>query len=255
MVDGDGEEVSEMRAAIIITLHDYITKFGIPCVESVIEHTPEPRLIQVYDNESTHPAAQSLRGRWADVPGLEFIRVDDQKSGGGLTGTWNRGVRDAIAHGCDRVVFLNHDTVVDGTWAGFLKSVEDDNRVYGPTSNKPGSPAIHRVQYSEKGPLGNGFKSAPIVNGFCFGVTLGNLSAKWFSEGSKPCMFDPEKPFGGNETEFQRRFFRKLRGAHAVVVESTWVFHWKNHAWSKKQGRSYADEDWPTVKNFRGDKS
>jgi len=233
-----------MKPCIVITTHNYTKKFAIPCVDSVIKNTPGDRLILLYDNESDHPMAPQLMTKWEGVEGFRAIRIDDQKAEGGLTGTWNKGVREALEAGCDRIVLLNHDTVVNETWPEFLMAIEDPKIIYGPMSNKPGSPAVHRVQFAERGPVGDELRKASIVNGFCMGLNLTDMTGKWHSKCDKklPCVFDPRLHFGGNETEFQRRFFRACPGAHARVVEAAWVYHWKNHAWTRKNGTRYEDE-------------
>jgi GT2 family glycosyltransferase len=225
-----------MKPGVIVTVHDYIAQFGVPCVDSLIAHTPTPREIFVFDNESSDPLWHALPRRYSGIGGVTVIRVDDQKSAGGLTGTWNRGVTTCLERGCDPIVLMNHDTKVNSSWINFLEAITDDTVIYGPMSNEPGALHVHGDQFSEDGPAGAGLRRVAIVNGFCFGFTAGLARANSF-DGQN--FFDPKLPFGGNETEFQRRYFRKCRGASASVVESAWVFHWKNHAWTRKGGPRY----------------
>lgn len=209
-----------MKTGIVVTLHNHIERFGVPCVRSLLEHTPEPRFVIVYDNESTDPdlARRSIE----PLGGLEFVRVDDQRAGGGLTGTWNRGVQRAREEGCDRVVLVNHDVVVNETWASFCKALEHPLAVYGPLADDPGD----TWRWQQAGEPTGEVMPVRRVNGFCMGMSMATADTVEQVHGY---LFDETLPFGGNETEFQKRL-HGLRGL-SWLWGATWVHHFKNHAW------------------------
>lgn len=123
--------------AIILTVHNHIEIFGLPCLQSLLKHSGGAR-IYVYDNESTDPKIENLRILADSRSEVEFIRIDDQKTFGGLTGTWNDGIRRAREHGFGKVILVNHDVIVDNTWGNFIQAIESDFCIYGPLTNRPG---------------------------------------------------------------------------------------------------------------------
>lgn len=216
-----------MKTGVVITLHNHIDRFGYPCVQSVLKHTPEERLIIVIDNESTDPAAIAL-GRDVDqvIDGL-WIREDDQWAAGGLTGSWNRGIRIAIEQNCTQVVLLNHDTIVNESWTTFLELIgTDDNAVWGPVSNAPGHTC--RWQYAEEADPEASPRRAPQYNGFCHGYSVSCLLANMYDSDH---FFNPNLPFGGNEVDWARR--HKSRGGTIMIAPAVFVFHHKHGAWAK----------------------
>ena len=64
--------------AIILTVHNHIEIFGLPCLQSLLKHSGGAR-IYVYDNESTDPKIENLRILADSRSEVEFIRIDDQK--------------------------------------------------------------------------------------------------------------------------------------------------------------------------------
>ena len=89
--------------AIIITVHNHVERFGLPCLESVLEHSGQAR-VYLYDNESSDPKIHCLRKLADSRPEVDFIRIDDQRCFGGLTGTWNDGIKKARSAGLSKVI-------------------------------------------------------------------------------------------------------------------------------------------------------
>lgn len=239
-----------MKIGIVVTLHDFIEAFGRPCIDSVIKHTTYPYHLFVYDNESTDPDRHQLQEDIESRDDVTWIRVDDQKAFGGLTGTWEDGIIRADAKSCDRLVFLNHDTVVYDCWHLFIGAIDEDRVFYGPTSNNVGNTCIHKHQLrGERGGPG-GIIDAYCVNGFCWGFTMG--TAKIIRE-ARGTVFNLKFPFAKNEDEVQSLFvynmkdgewpktWEKNEGWNVRVVTGTWVRHWKNKAW-KKAGPLYSQD-------------
>ncbi|MCP3848849.1 MAG: glycosyltransferase, partial [Gammaproteobacteria bacterium] len=123
--------------AIIITVHNHVERFGIPCLNSILKYSGGARVF-LYDNESADPKIVVLKQLAIKHSEIDYIRIDDQSTFGGLTGTWNDGIRRAREAGLKKVILLNHDVVVDETWENFIKAIDSDTALYGPLSNLPG---------------------------------------------------------------------------------------------------------------------
>lgn len=76
------------------------------CLESVRLHEPSVRLY-VVDNGSTDGSVRFLHDRFSDITLIE--NVDNL----GFAGGSNVGIRRALADGCDYILLLNNDTIID----------------------------------------------------------------------------------------------------------------------------------------------
>jgi hypothetical protein len=66
---------------------------------------------------------------------------------GGLTRSWNQGLRLARDFGCDYVICGNNDIVFPELWyQGLLHAIENGYSLVGPVSNAPGVTAKHRQE-------------------------------------------------------------------------------------------------------------
>jgi hypothetical protein len=211
---------------IVLTVHNHIERFGIPCLESVLEHSGNARVF-LYDNESADPKIEDLRKLADSRAEVDFIRIDDQNAFGGLTGTWNDGIRRAQRQGLGKVILLNHDVIVDNTWGNFIQAIESDFCIYGPLTNRPGGGRGPKPQQS-KVPVFKGLQSTSRLTGFCMGFTLGRPELKLFDDWR---FFDPDLPFGDNEFNIQKRMKKRSAKARFYVVTDTWVFHHLNMGW------------------------
>lgn len=192
-----------MKTGILITYHNFINKFLMPCVESVVEHTPGDFEIVLYDNESTHKDNNLIIDYIKDKENINRIRIDDQNKNGGLTGTWNQGIDYLVEKGCTSLILLNHDTIVNESWKHYCNSITNDGIVYGPLTNNPGrafKKGNRKVQESN-GVRNKENENVGYVNGFCFGFTTN--TAKNNMIGDK--YFNPRFPWAGNESDWQLR--------------------------------------------------
>jgi GT2 family glycosyltransferase len=81
------------------------------CLDSLRAH--EPDVVQyVVDNGSTDGSATFLRTRF------DTISLIESPSNLGFAGGTNLGIRRALAEGCDYVLLLNNDTVIDEPFVG-----------------------------------------------------------------------------------------------------------------------------------------
>lgn len=215
--------------AIIITVHNHIERFGIPCLLSVLEHSGKARII-LYDNGSTDPSYPAVKALAESRPEVDYIRIEDQHAFGGLTGTWNDGIRRAREQGFEKVILLNHDVIVDDTWMAFLASIRSDHCIFGPLTNRPGNPGDPLPQQSRL-PRFEGKRSVEALQGFCMGFTLGRPDLKLFDDWR---FFNPDNPFGGNETDLQSRMKARSPEAAFYIVTDCWVRHDHNKGWTDK---------------------
>lgn len=260
-----------MKIGIIVVYHNFVNKFILPCLNSILDNVKCEKFIGVFDNESDHNETYKVADFCSTNNDFIYIRIDDQNKNGGLTGAWNKGIDLCIQKECNIIFIINDDILINDTWRFFVSSIVNDNVIYGPVSNKPGHAWVNRsrrwtlnhlLNHSEKRQYANKGKSrnenpeeVGFVNGFCFGCTTKTFVNNMYDNKH---YFNPNFPFGGNETEFQLRLFnlkptddekRNLRildslGAHsrAVIVPRCYVYHYKNHAWNIGGGGKYSKE-------------
>ena len=218
---------SHSNCGIIITVHNHVAQFGLPCLKSVLEHSGDAR-VYLYDNESSDPDIRDLKSLADAQPTVDFIRIDDQEAFGGLTGTWNHGVDRARREGLQKVILLNHDVIVDNTWGNFISAIDSDYCIYGPMTNRPGGGGRDQNPQKSKVPKFKGLQSTSRLLGFCMGFTLGKPELKMFDHWR---FFEPGLPFGGNEFSIQKRLKKRSTQARFYVVTDSWVFHHLNMGW------------------------
>ena len=249
-----------MKIGIVVAYHNFVNKFILPCLSSMLENIKYEKFVFVFDNESSHKDNYKVIDFCSINNGFHYIRIDDQIKNGGLTGVWNKGVDLCIENKCDVIFIINDDILINETWEYFVSSVTDDNVIYGPITNEPGHAWINKkgvkIQYAytrdgrDENPQKVGF-----VNGFCFGCTSKTFANNMWNE---TFYFNPYFPFGGNETEFQLRLFnltpatttpknKKILDsldAHnqAIIVPRCYVHHSKNNAWRIKGGGKYSND-------------
>ncbi len=260
-----------MRIGIIVTYHNFVNKFILPCLDSLNRNIDCSKFVCVFDNESKHEDNYKVVDFCRANKDFFYIRIGDQNKNGGLTATWNAGVDLCIQRGCEMIFIINDDILINDTWRFFVQSITDDDVVYGPVTNNPGHAWVDqherwmlkhlfghnkKKQYSGNGKGRNeDVTHVGFVNGFCFGCTVRTFTNHMYDEKH---YFDPDFPFGGNETEFQLRLFnleptkdntknKKLLSsldAHnkAVIVPKCYVYHYKNHAWKINGGGRFSKE-------------
>tara|TARA_R110002073_G_scaffold336529_2_gene534771 strand:- start:1884 stop:2642 length:759 start_codon:yes stop_codon:yes gene_type:complete len=247
-----------MKIGIVVAYHNFVNKFILPCLNSILSSIKHEKIIYVFDNESSHKDNYKVADFCNINNEFNYIRIDDQNKNGGLTAVWNKGVDLCIHNECDIIFIINDDILINETWACFVSSITEDNTIYGPLTNNPGHAWTNKngvkIQYSNNR---NGRHEDPIkvgfINGFCFGCTSKTFVNNMYDEKH---YFNPYFPFGGNETEFQIRLFNlkptsdkkqnqkilDLLDLHnrAVIVPKCYVYHYKNNAWRISGGGKYS---------------
>lgn len=232
------------KVGVVITTHGNKWNICKNALEGFREYLANYKnFIIVYDNESTDlfwtPHIQTF------YPGVEYSRSEDQVKSGGLTGTWNRGIKRCIEEGCDIIILSNNDIIVNPSLITFIKQIqlEKNNNilaVYGPMSNIPGPPNCNMKQktsantfkeFNEMKKSTNNTESITLersdnINGFFMGFHKDTAIANKFDNEH---FFDPSKPFGGNEVEWFRRL--QTKGGIGKVLTNCFVYHSKEQSW------------------------
>lgn len=243
------------RVAIVIPTFnalDYARK----AVRTALATTPDPLVLVVDDNSPTWKGAKT----WGDLWGHPLVRFHRFPQNGGLTRSWNWGIKEGIAAGATAVVAGNSDLLFPPGWWEPLEAalLARPLLLAGPLTNAPGHrPEQQVARYlpgykltDDPGYLAeaqarllaeapDGVKAAK-VNGFCMAA----LAASWerFRHASGQ-YFDPSPKFRmtKNEDELQGRW-AKAGGATGYVPRA-FVFHYRGctrkGATRGKEGRGF----------------
>ena len=213
--------------AIIITTHGSDKQeYCKICIDSIISLEFRKHIF-VFDNESSDDWTCNIPKNYpTDI--VHYIRINDQKSNGGLTGTWNQGIDKAIEYGCNSVILINNDTRVDQNFVDLVRAVSEskDLSVYGPLTNNPGHIKKQDVKNTKFRTTYTIKAISTPINGFCFGAPIDSFSKNKFDS---KYYFDPKFPFAGNEDEWCKRLKRK--GGTFNLVTSCYVHHDKLRSW------------------------
>ncbi len=218
------------KIGVVITTNGYNGIFARQCIECYLRTLPKESYIILYINESEDPITLNLKNIF---PSIEVIYVDNQKKEGGLTGTWNKGIDKCFENNCDIVIISNDDILFDNSISHICleaAKLKDTEMIYlGPKSNKPGNES-NKIQLGlpedKNSILCTNNNKLWNINGFLMVMTKSVLNANKFNE---KYYFNPEYPFGGNETEWFDRF--KKIGGKGKIVPRTYVYHYKLKRW------------------------
>ena len=217
----------EPSAFVITTHHD-----GYLCVKEcilrVMHFSPESR-IWLFVNEGEGKTLTLSE----EFPSINVTFIADQK--GGLTYTWNEGIRQCLLAGIKTIVILNDDALVNESISDLILAASNplDLAIYGPGTSQGGAPlnpeswVYHMARPTE--PLTvRWLKLWHGLNGFCLAFHARMVLSNMFDEVN---FFNPSIPFGGNETEWGKRWF--MKGGRCGVVDSCYVHHKKHRSWFK----------------------
>ena len=232
-----------MRVAFVVTTHHdnyVVASTTMTHLLAVVECLPlEPR-IYLFLNEPS-PATLTLVDDFAGWPWIESEVVENQR--GGLTYTWNAGIVKGMDAGCDVFVLLNDDARVNGSLCDLILAASSptDLAICGPGTTPEGAPYnpeswvyMHHQGVAPKMERQE-MRQWHGLNGFCMAFHRTLLQTNTLD--GLHC-FDPQIPFGGNETEFGKRWY--LQGGKCAIVYSAFVDHLKHSSWRRLPGRARA---------------
>jgi GT2 family glycosyltransferase len=158
---------------------------------------------------------------------LQLTYIENQYKGG-LTYTWNEGVKQAINEGYDLCIITSDDQIFDKSINNFISDILDHplntNAVFGPLSNNPNN----QYQYALK-PHGRIFeisgKPKDELNGFCLAMTKETIKANYFDSEGNIFSTKLEDKWGHQDQELQSRV------KHSIVVGTCYLHHIKQGGW------------------------
>ena len=230
---------SNIKIGIVITTHGFNGIYARQCLECFMREIPPNYFIVLYINESSDPITLELQHTHSRH-NVHIVYVENQEEGGGLTGTWNNGVKLCLQNECDVVIISNDDVVFDGCinniiWQCYLE--KDALKYFGPISNKPGpkDSKINQCQYGMYPQLCDSRIAVCddnycYLNGFFMVFSREVLLLNMFDE---TYFFDPSNPFNYNEVEWFERF--KQKGGIGVIVPQTFIYHYKLSTWRNNE--------------------
>lgn len=225
---------------LIIPVRDH-WDYVIRTIDTAARHTPEA-LVLVMDDASTE-WSDDLPRRLASLvaPGqLLFHRFHTH---GGLTRSWNAGLRHCRDRGLTYAVPANSDLAFSPGWWTPLRCLLDARTAsfVGPLSNAPGhqleqdvrrllpsyatddtDTAIAACAAHLAAAFGGEHERAKKLNGF---LVAGRTADYWSLALSPDAVYDPRIPFDGNEDDFHRRAVRQRH--RLAIAHSSFVFHYK----------------------------
>jgi len=155
---------------------------------------------------------------------FRITRVDNQYKGG-LTYTWNEGVKQAIADGCDLVIVTSDDQIIDETINSFIDEIRkhklNSNAVFGPLSNN-----ANNVNQTSLVPNNTIFEVTDIpLNGFCLAMTKETIESNYYDNNGNVFSTAMEDKWGHQDQELQSRI------KHSVVIGTCYLHHIKQGGW------------------------
>ena len=223
------------KVGVVITTHGFNGIYARQCIECYRRFVPDAFVV-LYVNESSDPKTLSIE---KDYPDVEYVYISDQKEGGGLTGTWNKGVDLCRTKECSVVVLSNDDILFDDSIVHILNAAKrckvSEKIYYGPLTNNPGPSAGNRANqhalFAQDGAPQTCKYAGSLynLNGFFMVFPVHVLIDNQIAVDGESYYFDPQYPFGGNETEWFTRF-TKSHGI-PIVVPRTFIYHYKLQVW------------------------
>lgn len=166
---------------------------------------------------------------------VETFIIDNQTINGGLTANWNSGILECIKNNCNIIILSNDDLFINKTINNIINEAltsfnNQTLEYFGPISNNPDHDITKKSQqFIAKDQLSKSTIISPhYLNGFFMVFPIHVLLKMKFDN---TYFFNPKFPFGGNETEWYERF--KKKGGKSIVVQSTFVYHYKLKLWRK----------------------
>jgi len=238
-------------------------------LESFFDTTPFGVAIVVDDGSEgwTKEYADSLYKIGSQQTGTE-LHIIRFREKGGLTRSWNAGLREAAELGLDYAVASNNDVIFSYQWySGLLHALSNGYSLVGPLSNAPGVTAegLQAIQsyvqaytltddlveidkvaaYLRDNYLGKTIGSP--INGFFMLAAMATWQAGKYDATDYFCPVNAKMPSGkpnrtplmtGNEDELQHRW-RRL-GLKSGVVPSSFIFHYR----AVSRGEPYKKGAW-----------
>jgi len=223
------------RVCVVIPTYNHFA-YARAAVRSLVRHAPRGATVEHIVVDDCSPEWDAVD--WRTWPGggrrVRFGRR------GGLTRSWNAGLRFAFERRSDYVVCTNSDVLFSPGWfEPLVDALESGLDLVGPVSNAPGHAAAQDVRLYLDAPseLDDSARSigataralrgkAPLrsrINGFFMMARTGVWRAGRYS---RRCVFDPACRMAGNEDELQARW--SALGRTAGIATASYIFHYRS---------------------------
>lgn len=242
-------------AAIVPTYSDF--PYSLRCLETLTRNTQDFRAF-VLDDGSPEWGEDLVRTIERIVPDA---RIHHFPENGGLTRSWNEGLRRARAAGAEYSALVNSDTLVGPGWFEAIEGALGRLDLVGPVSNAPGHREIYGLQLvntylpdyeltddpdaiartalrlrERHGPAGsrrvntrrmkirNRFRRQEKLARRVNGFFMVARTTTWWENAyDAEHVFDPSRTLIGAEDEFQKRFTGRIG-----IALSSFVFHYRS---------------------------
>lgn len=223
-----------MKVAFVLTTHHEAYETAAEAMVHLLHVLKDLPLIPHVYLFLNEPSSKTLvlKKTYEHHPWIEVEVVEDQS--GGLTYTWNAGILKGMAAGCDVFLLLNDDVRVNPSLLDLILAAANPENlaICGPGTSPSGAPynpeswVYYKRRTLQPHMIREEMDQWHGLNGFCLAFHRHLLQANTFD--GLHC-FDPKIPFGGNETEFGKRWY--LQGGKCALVYSCYVDHHKHSAW------------------------
>ena len=183
-----------------------------------------PYKLVVLDNESDC--------EYECLCGIEhtFIRVDDQLSGGGCTGGWNRICKYAYDQGAEITTGFADDVQLNDTFYKLIERTISDDTIYAPTTDGMKS-NIWPKQFSRQ-PLPNTTFNVKSINGFWMSFTRKFWNDRQVDGELFPMKSEPYLDKWASQEKIIDMWINK-GDTQALVIGDCWIHHTKLRSWGK----------------------
>jgi len=188
-------------------------------VESLYTNCKHPFNLYSFDNASEDECEVD------DMPdNFKMTRIENQYKGG-LTYTWNLGVKQAVEDRCDVIIVTSDDQIIDETINSFIDEIRkhelNSNAVFGPLSNN-----ANNVNQTASVPNNKIFEVTDIpLNGFCLAMTLETIVNNYYDSNNNIFSTADEDKWGHQDQELQSRI------KHSIVIGTCYLHHIKQGGW------------------------
>jgi len=196
-------------------------------IGSLYTHCKKDFILYLFDNASDQKY---------NVPNyvrIKYNYIKDQFKRG-LAGPYNDGIRMAINDGCDLIILINDDVVLNDTINLFIDKIKNHkfNKIglYGPLSN-----GLHRNSHQLANKKGKGIREITKekgqfrnINGFLMAFTPEFYHNFKLSNGD---FCDMRKIWSGGEEILQDR--ARKNGGRMFIIKDCWVHHTRISGWSR----------------------
>lgn len=233
-----------MKLGIVITTHGNNGILCVQCLECYLRYLPDAFIV-LYVNESSDAKILNIKDNY---PSVTYVYVNDQKKNGGLTATWNEGIKLCIQNNCETIILSNDDIFFDESVKHIIEESshckKNEMKYFGPLTNNPGA-----TEANKKNQYGTRSEDKPSyicqynnkyfnINGFFMVFPKHVLENNRYDHNN---FFDPSKPFEDNVVEWFNRFVQK-KGI-PIVVPKTFVYHYKLRSWRSDGQKKLQEND------------